>query len=445
MLTGLVAPPSERYNLREDLRAWASAIRGVNDNPLVTHLRLAEQRRLKRIPRWRRNLPVTITALGLAAAFILMLQLWLGLSGFSGWQAMTYQAAIAVSILAGVWLTQGVFNCVIGALGVLGRYHKRPNHLCIDDFTCLSSLTDHEMVCGAMSVLLPPLLWRLAWICLGVCTLPAWVWLVDLLNSQHQVWQTFSYSHAGLIKDLCLGLPPGYWLTLELYMLSLALQLLLTGVPGCAGLALLFFSLGRGLKVEHFAAISAVGYALFQLLYPFLLTGFIINLDQEIYWGNKPDFGPLLLGAILVLIWFPALLGFSLGWARRTPGVRLTLAIASPVLWWVVGWPMTFLCYSLFEAINSDPGPNGFMASTAHAFALCYSSVSVLAPVFTIEPSSLTDLFDSQWSHAQHWYKYIIPLLAARLAFVLLVQTGALYILSRFAREAVRARRSRGD
>jgi hypothetical protein len=445
MLTGQVAPPAERYNLREDLRAWVAAIRGLRDNPLVTHLRLAEQRRLKRIPRWRRNLPLTITALGLTVAFILLMRMWFGMSGLSGSLAATYQAAIAACILAAVWLMHGVFNCVVGALGVLGRYHKRPNHLCVDDFTCLSSLTDHEIVTGAVSVLLPPLLWRVVFICCGVCTLPAWIWLVDYLNSQPHMWQPTGNSYASGFYTPYSGLSPGYWFALVLYMASLALQLILTGAFGGAGLALLFISLGRGLRVESFAAISAVGYALFQLIYPFFVAGFIINIDQEIYWGTKPNYGPLLPGAILVLIWFPALMGLALGWARRSPGVRLTLAIASPVLLWVVGWPLTFLCYSLFDAISYDSGPVGFMASTAHAFALSYSSVSVVSPVFTVEPSSITELFNSQWSHTQNWIRYIIPMMSARLAFVLLIQASMLYILSRFAREAVRARRSRGD
>lgn len=43
---------------------WASAIRGIKDNPLVVYLRQAEQRRLKRAGWLRRNLFfVLVTAL----------------------------------------------------------------------------------------------------------------------------------------------------------------------------------------------------------------------------------------------------------------------------------------------------------------------------------------------------------------------------------------------
>jgi hypothetical protein len=45
MLTGQVAPPAQRYSLRADLAAWRAAVRGLRDNPLLTHLRMAERRR----------------------------------------------------------------------------------------------------------------------------------------------------------------------------------------------------------------------------------------------------------------------------------------------------------------------------------------------------------------------------------------------------------------
>jgi hypothetical protein len=449
MLTGQVAPPAERYNLREDLRAWVAAVRGLRENPLVTHLRLAEQRRLKRIPRWRRNLPLTITALGLVLAFILLLRTWLAASGVPLYMLATYQVIIAVVILTAVWFMQGIYNCVVGALGVLGRYHKRPNHLCIDDFACLSSLTDHEMVVGAVFVLLPQVIWRVVLIGMEICTLPAWVWWYRNLTAQDLHMQ-FSARYYSSFDNPLPGLPDGFWISLLTYTAILALQLILTGVLGGAGLTLMFISLGRSLKIESFGALSAVVYAIAQVIYPIVLVFSIISADQGVYWGDRSSTTTFLLSMAIMLLWFPALMALAMGLARRNAFIRLSLAIASPLLLLAIIWPSTFLFYSVFEAVCSEAALGDLMSASAHAFALSFASVSVLAPILTVDPTNLTDMhnspwFNGDWGGGRDWITDVLQVMSARLLFVLLLQAIMLFILSRFAREAVRARRSRGD
>ncbi len=173
ILSGQVAPPAQRYSLRDDLAAWRSAVRGLRDNPLLTHLRLAERRRLRRTPLWRRSLPL-LSSLAIVAALVLyQISIDSYMYGQYGYNPLLSLLPNVIALSYGLWFMQGVFQVVLGALGVLGRWHKRPSHLVLDDFASLTNLTDHEIATGAVASLLPPLVWRLAWGSVLFVSLPA--------------------------------------------------------------------------------------------------------------------------------------------------------------------------------------------------------------------------------------------------------------------------------
>lgn len=441
ILTGQVAPPPERYSLREDMCAWVAAIRGLRDNPLVTHLHLAEQRRLGRIPRWRRNLPVVIVALGLLLlAISLLLGTWLPAIDLRGhlWEVLVTAVPVVVIVLFAVWFLQGVFQAVVAAFGVLGRYHKRPSHLCLDDFACLSSLTEHEIVAGAAAVLLPPLFWRVVALAMGLLITPGYLWLMSF---PYHVAED-NYFYAGVFA--CLAL--------------LAVQLVVTGTLGSLNLVLYFMCLGRGLKVEGFAALAAGGMALAQAAYPLLLlTGCVgagqgyLMAGQAHSWtlSNPPgrETALYLLCFLLILPATLALLGLALGMARRSPSARISLALATPLLWWVGGYVAALLMYPPAQlALGELELFEEFVPAMSLALLQGAGGLALLAPAFVVDPALfMHDArgYPSAGSDPALGLAWLV--LAARLLVFLLLQAGMLYILARFAREAVRARRCRGD
>ncbi len=451
ILTGQVAPPPERYDLREDLAAWAEAIRGVRDNPLVTHLRLAERRRLARIPRWRRNLPLLLIAGGLGLlVFYWASSNWTGL-GYPRYAMYTIGALFCAIALALGLLMQGVFQAVTGALGVLGRYHKRPSHLCLDDFTCLSSLSDHEIVVGAVGVLLPPLLWRLVILGVGLITTPLWMlWLPD--GGTGFVNRYAYYSSGPMAADTSAYTYPFWLAAVFAYCLLLALQIIFTGYFSGINLLLYFICLGRGLRVESIAALAAMGTVIGQLAYPLVSTiipASLFGIGNFTTDTTAIFTAPLLL--LCLLVYLPAVLGLVMGWARRSPAVRVAAALGNPLLWpvlllisfWVL-YPLLQVCTPLFQVTSPQFDEYTLMQNALLGNLTALGSGALIAPVFIFDPYMLLDSMGSTWSNFEETLFDSLPGWQLTLALFTTMQLIAMSILARFAREAVRARRSRG-
>lgn len=161
MLTGQAPPLAERFSLRADLAAWYAAVRGLRDNPLLTHLRLAKQRRQARIPRWRRYMPLLLALLFCLLTTPLMIS---GTASTYGGNYLPIFLRLIASQLVlawfACWFVQGLFEAVLRAAGVLGRWSKRSSPLVLDDFAALTNLEEHEITAAMVAALLPPLAWR---------------------------------------------------------------------------------------------------------------------------------------------------------------------------------------------------------------------------------------------------------------------------------------------
>lgn len=427
LLTGQVAPPAQRYSLRADLAAWQAALRGLRHNPLLTHLRLAERRRLRRTPLWRRSLPLVIIPAIAGALVLLLLYLDMGMSG----QTWTYLLETLIklgSVLCFLlWFMQGVFQAVLGALGVLGRWHKRPSHLVLDDFASLTNLTDHEIVAGAIASLLPVLALRIAvgyaiFVSLPAVELCAMSYGLQIVVGPYQLLDVYDRTN---LLDLIVT-STGAQLPLGLLAFGLSL-------PAMLALCMWFICLGRSINVEKIGILSASIIALSQAAYPIAYLN-IINNDPFWYSARFYEGTPLERNAVWMLLvaLSPAFLGYLLGLARRLPWVRVTLAILSPLVLGAMLLAVPFFVYGMADAVLGDHFYTYFSAVPT-AVALAAGTMALLAP--------LTIVYSS-W--AQQDYQLV---LGSIVSFLLLVpaQLCILYILSRFTIEAVGARRRRGE
>jgi hypothetical protein len=434
MLTGQVAPPAQPYSLRADLQAWQAAIRGLRDNPLLTHLRLAEQRRMARLPRWRRNLPLICTGAGLSLMFVYLLHVSpLGI--WAGRANIAIYATIIIAILwYALWFIQGIFEAVLGALGVLGRWRKRPNHLVLDDFASLTNLGDHEIAAGAAASLLPPLAWRIivgsmllvVLLAVNLSTLALHGRADNATNYPPLVIDYGGYDSSGTLVG-SIGASASL-------IAPFGLMSLLLGFAAALGLVLWFITLGRSLNVEKIGIIVAATAAISQTAYPLLLAYLQSSDFSDGVLPGVSSGGAGMAGLTLILLVLaPAVLTLLLALARRLPWFRAVLTLASPVLYGVLLLCLPFLLYSIADAVAGDTGTSVLFDSLPSNVALATGGLSILAPQAIISLG---------WAENNTDILYIVNV-AMTLLFI--SQLIILLIISRFAIEAVGARRRRGE
>ena len=423
---GPVALPAQPYNLWADLAAWRDAIRGVRENPLVTHLRLAESRRLKRTSGRRHGAASALVIALLAATAIFIAWPMLSIAGAEPAVTVLYSLAIVSLIIYYVWFMQGVFQMVDGALGVLGRYNKRPNHLYVDDFTCLSSLSDHEILAGAVYALYPPILLRILVAGAGLVLFMVAFGLFILLGIDIDTL-------SNLALDYYLSMDYDEFAALTVTASLLAVQIIVTGALAGLILILYFISLGRGLRVESFSPLAAGLVVISQVAGTYYITAQVVGIDTMPggpYFNLTPNLGRLIEFFSLLLL---PLAGLILGLARRMPSMRLAAAIAGPVIWPTLNSLSIGLLFLIVVA-NSELD---FFKAQAHASLAAWlgnASMTLIAPL-----ASLPVHYGILRSMT------VTPDLVLRTGLVLLIQLGMLILLSRFALEAVGARRCRGD
>lgn len=427
-----------------DAQAWLGAVRGLGDNPLVTHLRLAEQRRLYRIPRWRRHLPLILVGVGLSPALLVQCSLALLFRGTLTGGASISFALCCFFVLAAVWLLQGVFECITGALDLLGRYNKQSNHLHVDDFTCLSSLTDHEILTGAVAVLLPPLLLRLAVIICGVALVPLMQGLAGGVLSP----SGFTPSYAAITADTSRfpHTAAGSFAQLMRFAALLAVQVGISGILGSTGMILFFIGLGRGLNLERFSVLVASLATAMQAAHPVIVHYLLVKNEQFTIWRDPAgvSFVRLVMAVTLGLLVALAALAFT--WARHSAGLRLALALCAPLLYWGLAFPLALIFNLSLEQYSNSFGIYEILGITTQSFAIGQGSVAVLTPALPLEP--LASVYYTRAAYlpaAVEAIQHYAPTTAARWGFICLLQLFVLYFLAGFARDAVRARRRRGD
>lgn len=429
ILTGQAAPPAQPYSLRADLGAWRAALGGLRDNPLLTHLRLAERRRLSRIPRWRRNLPLLL-ALG-ASLFSVNLLDYIAAYTIYSVNILYYSIFIVnIFLVYSLWLLQGVFNAVLGALGVLGRSGRRPNHLVLDDFAALTNLNDHEIAAGAAASLLPPIAVRIAVGSLLLVTMPAWKLVSEGLYpdwAQSNTGSHFSFYGANLANSTSL---------------AGAVQVVLLGpvtfiLGAIAALALImwFICLGRSINIEKIGIIAASTIALSQVAYPAAL----LYLQMFADWGFLQDvqdvFDSFVAEALIaILLWLlaPSVVALMLALARRLPWLRAALTMLSPLALGAVLALLPFMFIILIDAAAGNASSTSYLNAIPSIVALAVGGLAVLAPQTIVA---------SGWADGA----YTMPTAITAVLLLLPMQLCMLYVTSRFAVEAVGARRRRGD
>lgn len=408
--------------MREQLQLWIEAWRGLRDNPLAVYLSQAEARRQQRLGWWRRN-----------RLYVIVLLLLLALGSFSVENYVTsyddflwglldspefilsYLALVVLPLYL-LWAGQGLYRGLLDALLVLAPPSRRTHALTIDDLSAITLLTDREIVTGALSVLLPPLLLRLA---VGVFL--AWQMILAFAyGTQFLDWYILPY---GMENDsnfvMALALGP---LTMAALFCSGALALMI--------LLLYMLAVGREMNAT-LASASAAIMVLAQAAYTPVAFGLLLAGLEDIPVDTSQLtclVEKIVLGAALAWLVAAALRGAELSsrWcytlAAGTPllVIALPLLVFLPVGYWT-GWEsdvMNAMIYPLF------------------AYAVQISAASVLCPLAIPSAqcwgASLDQFYDI--SFIESW----------RYPLLLLLQLGLLAVVANYALRAVRLRRRAG-
>jgi hypothetical protein len=376
--------------------AWIAELRSLPDNPVAHYLQLGRARRLAPLPWWRRRAaPLALTAACLATVAVITVND--PPDGALQW-LLVLAIASALPFLATGLLVE-LAATAADLFDLLGSGARRYG-LKLDDMLALSSLTDRQIVAGALMAAVRPVL--------------PWLWGLAVL-----AWAVV------LLVNVDGGAPDSL-AVLQVIVLAPA-TVLSIGCTGSLALLVLFAAwtgLGRGLRA------GTAGAALLLLMLGQLLWWIAELWAQNTVERADPQWAPWMpplavLLAVLLSTWGLAL-------AREARIARIALAAAGPalpvlvVLGLGISWVAadeTMAAYTAAPIFLIELGwaLGAFVPFNLHAIAtpLCWGG--------ELSADSLGSLPLFEW--------FRLPLLlAAQLALLLLALE--------FSRDEVRRRRS---
>ena len=155
---------------RAEWRAWRAAFAGLRDNPLALNFQLMRQRRLARLPWYRRNILLLLGGgIGLlwGMYFLLMSSMYTGGGYGYGTVTPSYQRlAAGIGYLEGLlslailmvffWFLQRLFGALYAALTFLGLPGRRNPSEQIDDMAGITDLSDREIGAAGVNLAFAP-------------------------------------------------------------------------------------------------------------------------------------------------------------------------------------------------------------------------------------------------------------------------------------------------
>lgn len=298
-------------------RLWLAAWSAVAQNPLAHYFRLAQQRRLARIPAWRRRLPYLVIGTLVTVGAAIPIAYETITTGYIG-ANLEELFAICIGVILGVvsalylvFMLAGIYETALSVMGFLGRPGLRVRSHVLDDMTSVTLLSDYEVVAAAVRIHWP----RLIWISLVGAGL-SWLWLVFILGMGNWQYDYGPILWAGVFGPLTIG------------------AITLSGAIAGLIYILWLLSAGNGLANSLFASAAGVVVALAHLVTIPFATAFFILLATEL--NNSGAFnGPELVSALMPPAMTVALIvGFALilYLSERWPLVRPFALILSPML-----------------------------------------------------------------------------------------------------------------
>jgi hypothetical protein len=400
--------------LLAEWRMWLTAWRNLAQNPVAHYFRLARQRRIAKMPGWRRRMPyliiITVAAAGVLVPTVVALITTLIESGTttSARDLAVQSSVILLSLLSAlycIFMLTGIFETALAVMGLLGKPGIRIRGHALDDMIAITLVSDYEITVAAIRIYWPRLL-LISLFGAGIL----WLWMLFLTLLE-------GLAATGIQPMLTvLAFGP---LTIGAVTLSGAL----------AGLIYILWLIcaGRGLRSAYFASGTGAIVALAHLATAPLATGVYLWIAEELtQFGTiqGPDLTSafnaplmslgLIAGFILMLI-------VSEYWG----GVRPFILMGAPFL--IPGGAVLIALLGLLFPITiyTDQVAFEYVASW-RAFSLVNSAISLPPPCFgSWNMNAMAEI-------PLEWFRY--PLL---IASQLILAVTALH----FTRRAVQLRR----
>lgn len=396
--------------LQAEWRAWLAAWKGNAQNPLVHYFRLARQRRIAKIPGWRRRLPYLIVGTALLAGVAIPVIVEMAATGFN-WSTDDFtilSVATFLGLLSAlflVYMLTGIFDTAISVMSLLGQPGLRVRGRVLDDMAAITLLGDHEITAAVIRIYWP----RLIWISLlGAVLLWLWMAFMTLLEA------VYSASYQLMLTVLAFG----------------PLTVGAVAMPGVlAGLIYILWliSAGRELGNAFYASVAGVIVALAHLVTTPLATGVCLWIVSElstfgaVQGPAESTMLPALIMSILLIAGFALALYISEQWAGLRPFALIIAPFLIPA-----GAVLIVLVRELFSVyLYTDIWAFEYVA-VWRAFSLANAAISLPPPCFGSWHMEATSQIPLEW------FRY--PVL---IASQLLLAATALH----FTRRAVQLRR----
>lgn len=215
--------------------------------------------------------------------------------------------------------------------------------------------------------------------------------------------------------------------------LGLGIVIFVMSMGAAMALIMWYAALGRGLNMDRLGVLAAVAVTLSQIAYAvayYVLQGkllYVLLIDTV-----RSCSGALLACAALFLF-TPALLCLMLGLARRLPWLRAALLLCSPLVLGAALMLLPFLLYGVIDACCGQASASTVFDALPAVVAMATGGFAILAPfaaVYSVLDGSLLD-------GLKELFLLFALMLPAQLIYI--------YVVARFALEAVSARRRRVD
>lgn len=404
------------------LAPWREAWRALPDNPLAANLRQARQRALRAIPWWKRHIftilillvslaiALMVAGVAIAEAVLAARPLQSTITSIEG--TLAWAASITIFPVYFAWLLEGIYAAAVDSLTVLGRQSRQAFGLVLDDMLAITTISDHEIVLGALASLFPPLFLRIA---VGAVLAPLTV--VVSLGIEHM-----QRSYPYLLDQQMLG-------TLVAAPLSAALILLMGGAAALCCI-LYMLGLGRGLHIGNITSSAGVIASLSHLaLIPVSLV-LAFMLSSDLGYGDVKGENYFLLGGLMIFT-APTLLWLGLRLAQARQWFRYVLAVGTPLLVIFLMAVTGVLGFHYARQLFSEQLTGVYFAS-AFVSWLSMATLNLLP----LAPSVIAAEGSNMQGNLGNWW-----LITLAIASQFAAQACLVVILSTFAAEAVRRRR----
>jgi len=311
--------------IRADFLKWWEAYRALPENPIAHYYRIATLRRRPRSPWTAISRTAVIIAVTLVIAYLLFSVMFGGSLRYIQNSIVEY-AGIAVIVVAAIGFYVYLFRELTAvsstAMSALACHDQRQNDLGISPELAASSITDREIVVGALAVLAP----RLFRLCLiGTLLYAAAAFYFQLQTLPFHVSSLSSFSFSMILRSLILPLP-------------LALLNIIAGVLGSLILLLWLFVYGRGtsgrVRYGLVGALLGLGHVL-QLFVS--AAAFAAHISSG--WNYRTAGGAELLSyafafaasAVLMVLAYGLVLAGTLSQRRASAAGPLIFALLYPI------------------------------------------------------------------------------------------------------------------